>query len=170
MSGNKKELVAPDWQKNAFFPRTRDLLVSRQMTQRHFFPIPRHLSPVILANATIVSFVLLRNYRSNFHFYSQCEPTPNQKSARKCCNLSRHFTRKITKGIHSCKPASLNCPIEGTQCFRLCTFCSVGINVLPEQPQVCQYSEPVMKDHSEERPLMRDHPDYNKDHSEERPL
>ena len=28
------------------------------------------------------------------------------------CDLSRHLARKITNGIHSCKPASLNYPIN----------------------------------------------------------
>ena len=38
---------------------------------------------------------------------------PTQKSARKWrCNLSRLLAWKITKDIHSCKPASLNCPLS----------------------------------------------------------
>ena len=56
-----------------------------------------------------MAFVLLRNSRFNFHCYTQREATPTQKSARKCrCDLSQLLARKITKGIHSCKPASLN--------------------------------------------------------------
>ena len=37
-----------------------------------------------------------------------------------CCNLSRLLVRKITKRIHSSKPASLNCPIVTTAlvCFK----------------------------------------------------
>ena len=36
---------------------------------------------------------------------------PTQKSAWKWrCNLSWPFAQKITKGIHSCKPASQNRP------------------------------------------------------------
>ena len=97
---------------NAFIPRTRDLLVSKKTTQRHsFFTHPPPPSPVIFATATVVAVVLLRNSRFNFHFYTQHEVTPTQKSARKWrCDLSRLLARKITKGIHSCKPASLNCP------------------------------------------------------------
>ena len=46
-------------------------------------------------------------------FYTQCKLTPTQKSARKWrCDLSRLLAQKITKGIHSCKPASLNRPIH----------------------------------------------------------
>ena len=41
------------------------------------------LSPVIFATATVVAFVLLRNFRFNFHSYTQREETPTQKSARK---------------------------------------------------------------------------------------
>ena len=63
--------------------------------------------PVIFATAAVLAFVLLRN--SRFHFYTQREATPTKKSARKWrCDLSRLHARKITKGIHSCKPASMN--------------------------------------------------------------
>ena len=38
---------------------------------------------------------------------------PTQKSAQKwCCDLSRLLAWKITKGIHSCKPALLNRPVQ----------------------------------------------------------
>ena len=83
-----------------------DLLVSQKTTQRHFFST---LHPVIFAAATMVAFVMFRNSRFNFHCYTPCEATPAQKSARKWrCDLSRRLARKITKGIHSCKPASVN--------------------------------------------------------------
>jgi len=102
---------------NAFLPRTCDLLISRKTMQRHFFPPSIHpLSPVIFAAATVLSFVLLRSSRFSFHCYTQREATPTQKSARKWrCDLSRLAARKITKGIHSCKPASLNRPISTRQ-------------------------------------------------------
>ena len=47
------------------------------------FSILHHLSPVIFANATVLAFLLLLGYRFNFHCYTQREPTPTQKSARK---------------------------------------------------------------------------------------
>ena len=97
---------------NAFFLRTRDLLVSQKTTQRHYFSTLHPISPVIFATATVVALVLLRDSRFNFHCYTQREATLTQKSARKWrCDLSRLLARKITKGIHSCKPASLNRPI-----------------------------------------------------------
>ena len=97
---------------NAFFPRTRYLLVSQKMMQRHFFSTLFPLSPVIFATATVLAFVLLRNSRFNFHCYTQREATPTPKLARKwCCDLSRLLAWKITKRIHLCKPASLNHPI-----------------------------------------------------------
>ena len=95
---------------NAFFPA----LNSRSSGQpkndaKTLFSTLHPLSPVIFATATVVAFVLLRNSRFNFHCYTQREATPTQKSARKwCCDLSRLLARKITKDIHSCKPASLN--------------------------------------------------------------
>ena len=96
----------------AFFPGTRDL-VSQKMMQRHFVPTLHPLSLVIFATATVVAFVLHHNYRFNFHYYTQREATPTQKSAWKWhCGLSRLLVQKITKGLHSCKPASLNRPIE----------------------------------------------------------
>ena len=111
VSGNKQQLVARaiGCPKKHFFPRTRDLLISQNTTQRHFFSILFSLSPVIFATATVMAFVLLRNSSFNFHCYTQREATPTQKSARKWrCDLSRLLARKITKGIYSFKPASLN--------------------------------------------------------------
>ena len=97
---------------NAFFPWTRHLLVSKKITQRHFFSTLHPLSSVIFATATVVAFVLLRSSRFNFHCYTQREATPSQKLAWKWhCDLSRLLAWKITKGIHWCKPASLNRPI-----------------------------------------------------------
>ena len=56
---------------NAFFLRTRELLVSQKMTQRHFFPTLHPLSMVIFATATVLAFVLLRDSRFNCHCYTQ---------------------------------------------------------------------------------------------------
>ena len=98
---------------NTFFPQTHDLLVSPKNDTKTRFSILHPLSLVIFATATVVVFVLLCNSRFNFHCYKQRETTPTQKSAWKWhCNLSQLLARKITKGIHSCKPASLNCPIK----------------------------------------------------------
>ena len=100
---------------NDLFPRTHDLLVSQKTMQKHFFSTLHPLSPVIFATATMVVFVLLRNYKFNFHCYTQREATPTQKSARKWrCDLSRLLAQKITKGIYLCKAASLNHPIGYT--------------------------------------------------------
>ena len=102
---------------NAFFLRTRDLLVSPKMTRRHFLSTLHPLFPVIFAIATVVAFVVLLivlfgSSRFNFHCYTQREATPTQKSARKWhCDLSQLLAQKITKGIHLCKPTSLNYPI-----------------------------------------------------------
>ena len=98
---------------NAFFPQTCNLLVSQKKYAKRLFSTLHHLSPVICATATVVAFVLLRNSRFTFHCYTQHEVTLTQKSAQKwCCNLSQLLGGKITKGIHLCKPASLNCPTE----------------------------------------------------------
>ena len=76
---------------NAFFLRTRDLLVSQKMTQRHFIFTLHPLSMVIFATATVLAFVLLHNSSFNFHYYTQREATPTQKLARKCAATSRDF-------------------------------------------------------------------------------
>ena len=80
--------------RNAFFLRTRDLLVSQKTMQRHFFSTLHPLSTVIFATATVLAFVLLRNSRFNFHCYTQREAMPTQKSARKCAATSRNFLRE----------------------------------------------------------------------------
>ena len=73
------------------------------------------LSLVIFATAAVLAIVLLHNSRFNFHCYTQREATPTQKSAQKWhCDLLRLLAWKITKGIHLCKPSSLNHPIESS--------------------------------------------------------
>ena len=98
---------------NAFFLRTRDLLVSQKNDARTLFSTLHPSSTVIFPTAAVLAFVLLRDSRFNFHCYTQREATPTQKSARKCSatSVSRLLARKITKHIHSSKPASLNRPI-----------------------------------------------------------
>ena len=72
---------------NAFFPWTRDLLISKKR-RRHFFSHPPSPFPVIFATATVVAFVLLHNSRFDFNCYTQPEAKPTQKSARKWrCDL-----------------------------------------------------------------------------------
>ena len=93
-----------------FFPRNCDL-VSQNITERHFLFTLHHFSPVIFATATVMAFVLLCNSRFNFRCHTHCEATPTEKLARSDWDLSWLLAWKITKGIHSCKPASLNCPI-----------------------------------------------------------
>ena len=82
------------------------------------------------------TFVLLRNSRFNFHCYTQREATPTQKSARKWrCDLSRLLARKITKGIHSCKAASLNRPIGRVRfAFRVCFSSFFSLHPPPPPP------------------------------------
>ena len=100
---------------NAFFSMKSRSSGQPKNDAKTFFSTLHPLSLVILATATVVAFVLLRNSRFNFHWYTQREATPTQKSAQKWhCNLLWLLTWKITKGIHSCKPASLNRPVEGT--------------------------------------------------------
>ena len=88
---NNLLLMLQDAQTNAFFLRTRDLLVSQKTTHRHFFSTRHPISTVIFATATVLAFVLVRNSRFNFHCYTQREATPTQKSARKCAATSRDF-------------------------------------------------------------------------------
>ena len=97
---------------NAFFPRICNLLVSQKNDAKILFSTLHPLSLVIFATTTVLAFVLLRNSRFNCHCYTQSEATPTQKSAWKwLCDLLRLLAWKFTKGIHSCKPASLNRPI-----------------------------------------------------------
>ena len=85
--------------------------------QRHFFP-PSIIFPlVIFATAVMVAFVLLSNTRLNFRCYtihSVNQHLLRNRPGSDSCDLSRLLARKITKGIHSCKPASLNRPIHNT--------------------------------------------------------
>ena len=112
-TSNNLLLVLQDGKKRIFFHELAIFWLADKRCKDTFFPILRHLYPVIFAITTIMAFLLLRNSTFNFHCYTHCEATPPQKSARKWhCDLSGLLAWKITNGIHSCKPASLNRPIE----------------------------------------------------------
>ena len=84
MSGKKQQLVA----RAIGCPKPHvfhDLAIfwSAEKRCKHTFFHPPLLFPVTFATATVVAFVLLGNSRFDFHCYTQREPTPTQKSARK---------------------------------------------------------------------------------------
>ena len=118
-TSNNLLLVLEDAPKRIFFTNSRSSGQPKNNTKTLFSTL-HPLSLVIFATETVVAFVLLHSSRFNFHCYTQREATPTQKSARKwCCDLLRLLERKITKGIHSCKPASLNRP-TGLKWFLPC--------------------------------------------------
>ena len=85
VSGKKQQLVAraTGRPKTYFFHELAIFWSAEDRCKEFFFPILHHLSPVISANATVVTFLPLRSSRFNFHCYTQREPMPPQKSARK---------------------------------------------------------------------------------------
>ena len=91
VSVNKQELVdrAIVCQKNAFSfsTRSRSSFHPGYDANTFFSFLPSSTTfisdSVILANATVVTFVLLRNSCFSVHCYTQSKPTPPQKSARK---------------------------------------------------------------------------------------
>ena len=92
---------------NAFFLWTRNLPVNQKTTQRHP-PSPFHgnfcncnSTGICIASQFYVQLPLLYTAWSNA--YSEIGPEVR-------CDLSRLLARKITKRIHSSKPASLNLP------------------------------------------------------------
>ena len=96
---------------NIFFHELVIFWSGKKNDAKTLFSTLHPLSLVIFATATVLAFVLLRNFRFNSQCYTQCEATPTQKLARGWCrDLSLLLVQKITKGIHSCRPASLNCP------------------------------------------------------------
>ena len=98
---------------NTFF-HALTILWSAQKWCKDTFSILHHLSPIIFANASVVAFVLLCSSRFSFHCYTQHEATEHllrNQHRSGSCNLTWAPARKITKGIHLCKPASLNCPV-----------------------------------------------------------
>ena len=96
VSGNKHLLLMLyNVPQNAFFPmhsRSSGLLKN---DAKMLLSILHHLSPVIFANAAVVAFVLLHNSRFHFHCYTQREPMPAQKLARKW--QLRPFATSCTK-------------------------------------------------------------------------
>ena len=115
---NNLLLVLQDAPKLFFFFYEIAMFWSAKKRRKDFCSTLHPLSTVIFSTATILAFVLLRDSRFSCHCYAQREATPTQKSARKCAATSRRLlARKITKRIHSSKPASLNRPIGLSCCF-----------------------------------------------------
>ena len=84
LSGNKKQIVARAVGCTShYFPATHSRCSAylKNDADIFFYPSSIQLSSVILAKATVVPFVQLRNSRFNFHCYTQCEATPTQKSS-----------------------------------------------------------------------------------------
>ena len=101
---NKKKLI--------FFHELAIFWLAEKRCKDTHFSILHHLSPVIFANATVMAFLLLRSSWFNFHCYTQRDQRLlRNRPGSGSYDLSRLLARKITKGIHSCKPASLNHPI-----------------------------------------------------------
>ena len=97
---------------NAFFSTNSRSSSQPKNDAKTLFAHPPSPLPGNVYNCNSAGIWLLRYSRFNFHCYTQREATPTQKSARKWrSDLSRLLARKITKGTHSCKPASLNRPI-----------------------------------------------------------
>ena len=92
------------------------------------FFILHPLSLVIFATAAVVAFVLLVNSRFNFHCYTQREPTPTQKSARKW--HPRPFATSCTKDCegHSLEQTSFTEPPNthtGRHTSLICMSCFI---------------------------------------------
>ena len=118
-------------QKAFFSTKSRSSGQPKNDAKTLFSPTLHPLSPEFFTTATVVAFVPLRSSRFNFHCYTQREATPTQKSARKWrCDLLRLLARKITKGIHSCTPASLNRPIGCLYRVIVSLYCFTLLNRL----------------------------------------
>ena len=70
-------------QKNFFFHELAIVWSAKKWSKDTFFSFLHYLSLANFANATAVAFSLLCNSWFYFHWYTQCEPTPTQKSAWK---------------------------------------------------------------------------------------
>ena len=70
VSGNKQSLVTRplDAEKHFFFWNSQSSGQQINNAKTLFFPTLHHLSPVIVANTTVVAFVLFHNSRFNFHY------------------------------------------------------------------------------------------------------
>ena len=91
---NNLLLVLQDAPKRFFSTNSRSSVQPKIDAKTIFFFTLHPLSTVIFATATVLAFVLLRDSRFSFHFYTQREATPTQKSARKCAATSRDFLRE----------------------------------------------------------------------------
>ena len=87
------------------------IFCSAKKWRRHFFSTLHPLSTVNFVTATVLALVLLHDSRFNFNCYTAWSNVYSEIGLEVCCDLLRLLARKITKRIHSSKPASVNRPI-----------------------------------------------------------
>ena len=90
---NNLLLVLQDAPKRIFSTNSRSSGQAKNDAKTLFSTL-HPLSTVMLATATVLAFVLLRDSRFNFHCYIQRDATPTQKSSQKCAVTSRDFLRE----------------------------------------------------------------------------
>ena len=85
VSGNKQQLVAhaTGCPQLHFFPTNSQFSGQPKNYVKTLFSTLHHLSHVIFATATVVTFALFGNSGLNFYCYTESEPMPTQKSAQK---------------------------------------------------------------------------------------
>ena len=124
-SNNLSLLLYIGWQqqKHTFSKNSWSSGLLKNDAKTLFFPILRHLSTVIFANATVMALVLLPSSRFNFHCYTQCEPTPTQKLTRKWQLWP--FATSCVKDYegHSLLQTSFTEPPNTANSMQRCTAC-----------------------------------------------
>ena len=121
VTSNNLSLVLEDAQTPQFFPWTCDHMVSCLTT---FLSILRHLPPVIFANATVATFVLLTILGST----SIVIHSVNQRLLRNwpgsgSCDILRLLAWKITKGVHFVQTSCAELHSSGQVCVALVVDC-----------------------------------------------
>ena len=121
---------------NTFFLRTRDLLVSQKTTQRHFFfhpPSPFHSN---FCNCNSIGICTASRFKVQLPLlYTVWSNTYSEIGLEVRCNLSQLLAQKITKHIHSSKPALLNRPID--ICVLLSFSLSFSVSVTLRRSFLC---------------------------------
>ena len=128
-----------DAPKRIFSTNSRSSVQPKKHAKTLFFFSTLHpLSTVIFATAAVLAFVLLRDSRFNFHYYTQREATPTQKSEigpEVRCDLSRLLAQKITKRMNSLQQTSFaesphsHCPAQLYSNYITSTIISVKLQV-----------------------------------------
>ena len=124
VTSNNLSLVLQDAQTSQFFPMNSWPYGQLNIDSTTHFSILHHLPPVIFANTTVVTFVLLAILGStSIVIHSVIQRLLSNRPRSGSCDILRLLAWKIMKGIHFMQTSCAELPSSGQVCVALAVDC-----------------------------------------------